>query len=80
MESEIVKLIEAETGMVITWDHNLGGENGEVLVKGFFVFFFFFWSRVLKFYFYKMNKFWRYNEEQCDYSYLYCTLYLKFAK
>ena len=36
MESEIVKLIEAETGMVITWDHNLGGENGEVLVKGFF--------------------------------------------
>ena len=35
MESEIVKLIEAETGMVITWDHNLGGENGEVLVKGF---------------------------------------------
>ena len=41
MESEIVKLIEAETGMVITWDHNLGGENGEVLVKGFFGFFFF---------------------------------------
>ena len=38
MESEIVKLIEAETGMVITWDHNLGGENGEVLVKGFFFF------------------------------------------
>ena len=35
MESEIVKLIEAETGMVITWDHKLGGENREMLVKGF---------------------------------------------